>query len=207
MAPGSVRTAQEGANAGSSVLSGFASDLFVLRGSVRSRRKKGTPVNWEIHANPLGFGAAAVGAGLTLWLMQLRLYPNKYPSPAWTEQKYHPEIPHYESKHYDGYWEYRQGPAYWDELEKKWQQDELPPIWHEPYDEWTSKAPWTETIEHPAGETEIKKFSIEQRQGFQPGFGGVFPSMPDILGNTAQMAGLAALGWIPLIGTILFGKK
>lgn len=57
----------------------LTADLAVIRWEGKTpRKRKGiarTPVEYEVHINPAALGVAAVGAGLSLWLMQLRLQP------------------------------------------------------------------------------------------------------------------------------------
>ena len=64
-------------SAQASITEALTADLVVLRGTSRlSRRKHSTPLEWELHVNPASLGVAAVGAGLTLWLLQLRASPH-----------------------------------------------------------------------------------------------------------------------------------
>lgn len=182
-------------------------DIYVRRWTTKGKgKKKGIPIEHEVRVNAVtaavvavGAAATVAGAAVALWMMQLRIHPRTIVKPAWTEQRLHPEIPHYELKHYDGYWEYRFAPSYIStdpETKGQWMPGkELPPIWHAPYDEWTSKAAWTETIYHPEGEDgkQIKKYSIEKRQPF---------SMADVLPDPLDALGLGE----PVFGPWLKGQ-
>lgn len=56
---------------------GLFSDLAVVRTQMRPKGKKKPPVDLEFHLNPAALGIAAVGAGLTIWLLQMKLKPTK----------------------------------------------------------------------------------------------------------------------------------
>ena len=180
MAAASARTAQEGASVAKGVLDSFAADLFVLRGSTKPT-KKNPGIGWEFHANPLGLGALAVGGGLALWLMQLRMHPQKVKTyktvvdtPAWIET-----IPHAGSGHYEpNAVAYGEPVRMW--MPGSWVRGTYKPgywYWYQPMQTTTGQhwvvdlEEYVETVSHPAvthqeetGET--KKFSIEQRRGF-----------------------------------------
>lgn len=76
----SSQGAKAGQQAWQAISSALAADLVVIRTQTTlGRGKKKKPVDLEFHVNPLGLGTAAVGAGLALWLMQLRLAPTTTP--------------------------------------------------------------------------------------------------------------------------------
>lgn len=58
------------------VLKTLATDLLVVKKRIPGKGKRGpksTPTDIEFHLNPLGLGCLAVGAGLTMWLLQMRV--------------------------------------------------------------------------------------------------------------------------------------
>ena len=59
------------------IMNALATDVLVLRGRhLRGSKKRPLPpVDWEAHVNPLGITILALGAGATLWLLQIRLHP------------------------------------------------------------------------------------------------------------------------------------
>ena len=59
------------------IMNAMATDVFIMRGRhLRGTKKKPLPpVDWEAHVNPLGITMLALGAGATLWLLQIRLHP------------------------------------------------------------------------------------------------------------------------------------
>lgn len=68
--------AESARKAGKTVMDVVTSDLVVIRTqTTRGRGKKKKPVDLEFHINPAALGLTAVGAGLALWLAQLRLKP------------------------------------------------------------------------------------------------------------------------------------
>jgi len=87
MVVGSATAAKAGQSAWTEALKPLQADLLVIRKTVRSRRKKGTPTDLEFHLNPLGIGIAAVGGALALWLMQLRVQPREEAQPDGTYKK------------------------------------------------------------------------------------------------------------------------
>ena len=104
-----------------SITEALTADLVVLKGTSRlSRRKHSTPLEWEFHLNPAALGVAAVGAGLTLWLMQLRVGTDKKTVKYgyWYQvglNKSYPEVPYDKRGHApvdtipeEGYWTYKQ---------------------------------------------------------------------------------------------------
>jgi len=76
MAAGIVPVFQASKRATAPISEALTADLAVLKGRTRGSKRK-SPVDWEIHLNPAALGVAAVGAGLTLWLMQLRMSPGE----------------------------------------------------------------------------------------------------------------------------------
>jgi len=50
----------------------LTADLAVVRFEGKKRKGK-KPVEYELHLNPAAFGVAVVGAGLAMWLLQLRV--------------------------------------------------------------------------------------------------------------------------------------
>jgi len=60
--------------AANTISEALTADLAVVKWrSTPRKRSKHSPIDYEIHINPAALGVAAVGAGLTLWLMQLRV--------------------------------------------------------------------------------------------------------------------------------------
>jgi len=60
------------------IVGALGGDLVTVRKRLPAKGKRGlksTPTDIELHLNPLGMGAAAVGGALALWLLQLRVMP------------------------------------------------------------------------------------------------------------------------------------
>jgi hypothetical protein len=167
------------------LIAAATSDLAVIRTQTRPRGRS-PPIEYEIHLNPAALGIAAVGAALTLWLMQLRTNPYlvaEYKTvidvpgvAAWTETIHHDGVGHQEidvpETPEQTIWvgdQYIHGSFQAGHYVTIPGHPAIPGAWV-----W-DVMPWDETISHPpilevshqepTGKM-IKKYSLEQRSGF-----------------------------------------
>ena len=156
------------------LISAATGDLAVIRTQTRPRGRHGVPVEYELHLNPAALGIGIVSLGLATWLFQLRLHPSSGKVSVPATKIYHAEVGHWVS----GGVEYdRMGTPH--PLPSTWVVD-IPAS--------------VETIE--AHETEVKGFSLQQRQGF-----GGSTSTPSIL----DIGGLGPLGAMTGTNSLFYG--
>jgi len=155
-----------------SITEALTADLVVLRGTSRlSRRKHSTPLEWEFHLNPAALGVAAVGAGLTLWLLQMRLVPNNqtvdvqwgywysvgtnkaFPEVRYSKRGNAPSVMIPDSA--DGYWD-------WPKLPNGERDFNSPQIWYPNVPAHSEVCTWVNT----KITKQTAKFAIKERKGF-----------------------------------------
>ena len=157
----------------SGLITAATGDLAVIRTQTRPRGRH-APVEYELHLNPASIGVGIVGLGLATWLLQLRLHPSSGKVRVPATKIYHAEVGHWVS-----------GGVEYDHMGNP---HPLPSTW---------------VVDIPASfeivdahETEVKGFSLQQRQGF-----GGSTSTPDIL----DIGGLGPLGAMTGTNPLFYG--
>ena len=165
----------------------ITADLVVIRTQTRPRGRH-APIEYELHLNPAAIGIGVVGAGLALWLMQLRMHPTVV-----AEMRTVVDVPAIPEQHIpeDGHWEATgtgiiKGPQGWSAGAKVWVVDRKA---------YTVPAVPAVTHQVPTGKM-VKTYSVEQRRGFGDTSTGALTSTYESMPTWIKLAG--AGGWYPI---------
>jgi len=186
----------------------LTADLAVVRYSYLPKKRRNRvqrPIDVELHLNPAGLGVAAVGAGLTLWLMQLRVNPylkgvevGHWEWPDGTKASGQViaggTAPTRTRGHFETQSAYTYylpaGKPYYDPSTKEWITPEEKAVYVPAWEKWVPDPPETATWVSE-GTSYAKKYAIEQRRGFFMNDGGI---VPDLTPPTAEELAKEYLG-------------
>ena len=187
-------------SAAGGLIAAATGDLAVIRTQTRPRGLR-PPIEYELHLNPAALGVAALGAGLTLWLLQLRMQPNLE-----NEVITVVDIPAVAES---GHW-IEAIPAVWGEDIYGYKVQVSPPV----PSQYVIDTPASAAITHQETTGKVlKTYSCEQRQGFTVGnLLGVSSAEPLGVGGQIISAltpghphGIGSFGGLKSIYHTLFG--